>query len=482
MVKKVREFPRGLYLCGMNYPADFLNSFRVLEGEEREAFFHAMAQEAQTSIRLNPLKTTRNPLPFSVPVAPVPWSRWGYYLDERPSFTFDPLFHSGYYYAQEASSMFIGYLVSKLLPEPSVCLDLCGAPGGKTLSALSALPEGSLLVSNEVARPRSLVLAETVTKSGYSNAMVTNNQAKDFSALPSFFNLILVDAPCSGEGMFRKEENALAEWSLSNVAMCAARQRDIARDIWPALKPGGFLVYSTCTFNTTENEDNVVWLSKHLGADVVHVEFLEDWGIAPSASPEIKGYRFFPHRLKGEGLFVSVLQKNESATGPGYRLRKANTQRTSKVKGYADFRKLLKNPSEFQFWEEGNAVKAFPSLHADKIVALRSLLKVVSAGIDIGEWKGRDFIPSHALALSPEISPDAFPRFELSYDDAIDYLQRKTVVLPDAPKGFLLFTYGCEAVGFAKNLGNRANNLYPNDWRIRSSKKPGQPIGIFSLP
>jgi 16S rRNA C967 or C1407 C5-methylase (RsmB/RsmF family) len=296
----------------MNLPADFIYSVRAQLGGETEPFLAALAQDAPVSIRLNPFKRQRNPLTFLHPAERVPWSGQGYYLDERPSFTFDPLFHAGCYYVQEASSMFIEHVVRKLVSEPVTCLDLCAAPGGKSVGLLSALPAGSLLVSNEVVRQRATVLSETLIKFGHPNTVVTQNSAKDFAAFPGLFDLILVDAPCSGEGMFRKDEVAVQEWSPQNVKMCAARQKDILSDVWPALKPGGLLVYSTCTYNSEENEENARWTANQLGALFTRVAVDADWNITPSRDGAAGGYHFYPHKIKGEGLFVTVLQKQDA--------------------------------------------------------------------------------------------------------------------------------------------------------------------------
>ncbi|MDR0422823.1 MAG: RsmB/NOP family class I SAM-dependent RNA methyltransferase, partial [Proteiniphilum sp.] len=296
----------------MNFPADFISSVRPLLGEGTDLLLRALKERAPVSIRLNPFKATRNPMRLSTPLQPVPWSRWGYWLEERPAFTFDPLFHAGYYYVQEASSMFVEHLVRGLTVAPSVCLDLCAAPGGKSVSLLSALPAGSLLVCNDPVLRRAHVLAETLTKFGHPGVMVTHSAARDFAAFPHLFDLVLADAPCSGEGMFRREAAAVEEWSTRNVEMCAARQREILRDVWPALKPGGVLIYSTCTYNRLENEDNALRMANELGAEFVRVETGDDWGISPSFDDRVSAWRFFPHRTRGEGLFVTVLRKAEA--------------------------------------------------------------------------------------------------------------------------------------------------------------------------
>ncbi|WP_298648863.1 rRNA cytosine-C5-methyltransferase [uncultured Proteiniphilum sp.] len=469
----------------MNFPADFISSIRLLLGSGMESFLSVLAGDAPVSFRLNPFKAKRNPMESVVPLQRVPWSQWGFYLEKRPSFTFDPLFHTGYYYVQEASSMFVEQVVDQLVTEPVVCLDLCAAPGGKSVSLFSALPEGSLLVSNELVRQRAQVLSETMTKFGHSNGMVTNNMAKDFAAFPHFFDLVLVDAPCSGEGMFRKDEAAVKEWSTHNVGMCAVRQRDILNDIWPALKPGGLLIYSTCTYNTAENEENALWAADELRAEFVCVETNKEWGITPSFDSRVTGYRFFPHNTRGEGLFVTVLRKarveaDEAVSG---RVRAKNKKKPSLfVKDRSAYTNLLLHSDTFDFVEAGNRIIALPAEHSEGLITLNERLKTVSMGIEIGERKGKDFIPSHMLAMSRELNPKAFFRYEVTCEEAVSYLRREAITLPDASRGYLLLTYKGEPLGFVKNLGNRANNLYPHEWRIRSGYLPEKTTEIFSSP
>ena len=465
----------------MNLPADFIESMRSLMGEETDQLLSALQEDAPVSIRLNPFKKQRNPMTFRLPVARVLWSEWGYYLDERPSFTFDPLFHSGYYYVQEASSMFVEYLIRKLVPAPVTCLDLSAAPGGKSVSLLSALPEGSLLVSNEIVRQRANVLSETLTRFGHPNCVVINNNPKDFAAFPEFFDLLLVDAPCSGEGMFRKDETAVKEWSPQNVQMCTARQKNILEDVWDALKPGGLLIYSTCTFNRAENEENALWAVWKLGAEFVTVEIDESWGITGSFDEEVNGYRFFPHKTKGEGLFVTVLRKTTPAT-PGAETYSHNRMKKPSLflNEISAYRNLLNRPENFDFMENGGRIIALPAAYSETIVSLGEKLKIVASGIGMGVRKGKDFIPSHSLAMSLELNRESFYHHAVTYGEAIAYLRREMMTLGDAPRGFVLLTWQGEPLGFVKNIGNRANNLYPNEWRIRSGYLPKKQPDILS--
>lgn len=296
----------------MNLPSDFITRTRTLLGEAQfEKLYEALQHDTPVSIRLNRNKCQSVP-PESTP---VPWCETGYYLNIRPTFTFDPLFHAGSYYVQEASSMFVEQAVRQYVHEPVVMLDLCAAPGGKSTLVRSVLPEGSMLVANEVMRNRSQVLAENLIKWGDEGVIVTNNDPADFTPLEAMFDVILTDVPCSGEGMFRKDPVAIGEWSIDNVTVCWQRQRRILKDIWPCLKPGGILIYSTCTYNREENEDNVAWIARELGAEVLPVAVQEAWNITGNLTgEEFPVYRFLPHRTVGEGLFLAVLRKHEDGT------------------------------------------------------------------------------------------------------------------------------------------------------------------------
>lgn len=457
----------------MQLPVDFVQSIQTLLGKEYENLLSSIAEETPVSIRLNPFKMQRNSKEFSFPAEQIPWSQQGFYLNERPAFTFDPLFHSGYYYVQEASSMFIEYVTRKLVQEPVNCLDLCAAPGGKSVSLLSALPEGSFLVSNEIIRSRANILSENIIKFGSPNTLVSNNAPKDFANLTHFFDMLLIDAPCSGEGMFRKDTVAIEEWSINNVNMCAARQKDILRDVWSALKPGGLLIYSTCTYNLQEDEENARWIAQELGAEFVEVDTLAEWGISPSLDGTPGCYRFFPHKSKGEGLFVALLRKSATEECSGTIQRKKDKKKASPfLKDPEFYGRFLMHADDFDFLENDNHIISVPKSHSEKILLIREHLKTVSFGIEIGEVKGKDFIPAHALAMSTELNQETILKAELSFEEAIAYLRKEAIKLYDISKGYVLVTYKNEPLGFVKNLGNRSNNLYPQEWRIRSSYLP----------
>ncbi len=467
----------------MDLPSSFEQTMRQLLADDYAAFREALVGEPAVSIRLNRSKCAATPH-----YEPVPWASDGYYLPERPAFTFDPLLHAGCYYVQEASSMFVEQAVRQHLTDARVALDLCAAPGGKSTLLRSLLPDDCALVSNEVMRPRAQVLAENITKWGHPRCIVTSNYPADFTPLGPFFDLILVDAPCSGEGMFRKDEVAVAEWSPENVATCWQRQRDILTDIWPTLRPGGLLIYSTCTFNTAEDEENVRWMTAELGAELLPVATDPAWGITPSLVPDVPhAYRFLPGRTRGEGFFLAALRKPDGASSDTpsteAKANKKNKKNRDKQPANpipAECKGWLADSTVYTYKPTGSEVIALPTDMETLHATLAERLYLIKAGITLAEFKGRDALPSHALAMSTALRPDAFARCALSYTDALRYLHREAITLPaEAPRGFVLVTYKGAPLGFVKNLGNRANNLYPNEWRIRSSHFPEEETAIL---
>ena len=466
----------------MTLPAPFEQSMRQLLGDDYEAFRSALLGEAAVSIRLNRGKCASTPA-----YEPVPWATDGYYLEERPAFTFDPLLHAGCYYVQEASSMFVEQAVRQHLRHARVALDLCAAPGGKSTLLRSLLPDECVLVSNEVMRPRAQVLAENITKWGHPRCIVSSNYPADFTPLGELFDLILVDAPCSGEGMFRKDEVAVAEWSPANVEVCWQRQRDILTDIWPTLRPGGVLIYSTCTFNTHEDEANVRWMMDELGAELLPIATDGSWGITPSLVPEVAhAYRFLPGRTRGEGFFLAVVRKGEGAsvTDAPRNAKPKKKEKKGKQPAIAvptACKQWLDNSSSYTYKVIGTEVVALPCDMEPLYAALSEQLYLIKAGITLAELKGRDTLPAHDLAMSTALRAEAFASCELSYAEALRYLRREAITLPvDTPRGFVLVTYRDVPLGFVKNLGNRANNLYPNEWRIRSGHLPEEEVQVIN--
>ena len=468
----------------MNLPQSFVERTRQLLGDEQYPLFEqALGTEVPVSIRPNRMKC-------NLPVAgePVPWAPSGIYLEKRPTFTFDPLFHAGCYYVQEASSMFVERVLREYVQEPVVMLDLCAAPGGKSTLCRSALPEGSLLVANEVMRNRSQILAENLMKWGHPEVVVTNNDPADFTDLTHLFDVILTDVPCSGEGMFRKDQVAVDEWSLENVDICWQRQRRILSDIWPALKPGGLLIYSTCTFNREEDEDNVAWIARELGADMLEVPVEEAWGITGNLiGDSFPVYRFLPHKVKGEGFFLVILRKHAGEVETVEPRAEKKKKGGKDVKGKApqlsvpkEAKDWLQIPGDYQLTINGTNVQAFPKLHETVYTLLQQYVKVIHAGITLGEMKGKDLIPHHSLAMSTALADGAFPKAEVTYEQAIAYLRKESLVLDaGVPRGYVLLTYQNIPLGFMKNIGNRANNLYPQEWRIRSGYLPEEIVTVF---
>lgn len=447
----------------MELNGKFVERTRALFGEERYGrFVQALETEPVVSIRFNGRK-----MEADSSLNAVPWASAGRYLESRPVFTADPLFHAGCYYVQEASSMFVEQVVRQYLDRPVRALDLCAAPGGKSTLLLSLLPQGSMLVSNEPVPLRAQILAENVTKWGNAASLVTRNEPADFAPFRNFFDFILVDAPCSGEGMFRKDSYAVEQWSVSNVEQCAKRQREIVADIWESLRPGGLMVYSTCTFNREENEDCVEWIASELGAEVLKLEISDEWNITGSLTTEgLPVYRFIPGYTVGEGLFLAVLRKDGSST---VTQPKAPRMQLAPAKLKSEVAKWVAAPGDFDFVMQGDTVIAMPKEHTAAMLALQQKLKVLHMALPLAEVKNNKILPLHALAMSTELVAQAFNAVELEREKALAYLHREALLFADAPVGHLLLTYKGTPIGFVKNIGNRANNLYPAEWRIRKN-------------
>lgn len=458
----------------MELPKDFLHEIALLLGkDEADALCRALTESpVPTSVRINTLKRPTT-LPASTD-SEVPWCETGVYLSERPKFTYDPMLHAGCYYVQEAASMFIEQAYRTIAADfvPQRLLDLCAAPGGKSTLWRSLLPTGTLLVANEPIRQRAQVLAENLTKWGQPDVVCTSAYPEEFAPLGSFFDVIATDVPCSGEGMFRKDEGAINEWSAQAVDTCAARQWDIVQSVWPALREGGYLVYSTCTYNRQENEDNVLRICHELGAELVPIVTQKDWGImGDTTGRELPVYHFFPHHTKGEGLFLALLRK--TAAAPLIKEKKNKKQRVAKqptIKGGAAVADWLEHSNEFKLLrtDETHIIAVRQSL-ADDIQRICATVRALTAGILLVEEKGKKLIPQHALALSTERAVKAFATMELSTDEALSYLRRESITLPsETPRGYVVVCHKGHALGFVNNLGNRANNLYPQEWRIRN--------------
>ena len=432
--------------------------------------FSAFDAPASVSVRLNPFKCGKAP-----EGRVVEWCQHGRLLPERPQFTLDPQFHGGAYYVQDSSSMFVGHIFRTLATQmnfpadrPVRVLDLCAAPGGKTTDLAASLRgmfgDRFLLVSNEVMKQRVGILADNVALWGDPNVVVTSDDPRAIASLTGFFDIIVADVPCSGEGMFRKDEEAQRQWSEDNVALCEARQRRIVADVWPSLAQGGLFVYSTCTFNRQENDNNVGWIAQELGADFLTDEpAVQCKGILKT----VHGYSLVPGFVEGEGQYCAALRKTSDAEYVEGRQRQPRPgkggKETQMPKGLD---RLLNTPASFRM--KGETVTAVPSALAPMIAALESSLHVVAAGCALGTAKGSLLVPDADLALSLMLSQDAFPSVEVDRMTALAYLHRDAISLPsDTEKGYVIIRHEGLPLGFVKNIGNRCNSLHPQSRRIR---------------
>lgn len=407
-------------------PEGFLSRLADTAGRDvADRFSTAVAQEGPVSIHLNPFKQPSEPDPLLEGASPVPWNGFGRFLASRPVFTLQPLFHAGAYYVQDSSAMYAGWVFRQLLDGMDLpadrgirVLDLCAAPGGKTTDLTASLRlrlgDRFLLVANDVMRPRAAVLSDNVAVWGDPNVVVTGVDPRAFASFEGFFDMILVDAPCSGEGMFRKDEKAVQDWSPQTVELCASRQRRILADVWPALRKDGVLIYSTCTFDRQENDGNVAWACETLDAAPLTPGNAFE-GILETGY----GHLLVPGMVPGEGQFVAAARK---LSGPG---------------------PSRKDPAALQ--------------------ALRPLRH----GVRKGEWKGKDFVPDPDWPLSLAFERGSWPEWGADRETALGYLHRDALRLQDAPMGYVVLTYGSLPLGFVKNLGSRCNNLLPPSRRIR---------------
>lgn len=426
-------------------PEAFLQRMEAQLGSEYPAFLESLERPRAVALRFNPMKGERPVLPFVG--APVPWEPEGFYYDPQTRPGLHVYHEAGVYYLQEASAM---APVALLDPKPGerIC-DLCAAPGGKTTQIAGRMLGRGFLVCNEINPKRAKILSRNIERMGVANALVTNEHPETLaSRFPGFFDRVLVDAPCSGEGMFRKEEAAVTDWSQETVQMCARRQREILDSAARLVRPGGRLVYSTCTFAPEEDEET---LAAFLEA---HPEFAPEPVEAPwFVSGENASYRMWPHKLLGEGHFAAVLRKTGGESGevpacPGEKCPKA----------WESFAKELDITLP-----EGKAVSFGQSLYwAPTELPELNRLKVLRPGLELGtERKGR-FEPAHALALwlktcaVTESFPPESPEMKA-------YLHGD--VVPSGKKGWCLVQAGGYAIGWGKGDGSVLKNHYPKGLR-----------------
>ncbi|MEO5685180.1 MAG: RNA methyltransferase [Chitinophagaceae bacterium] len=468
----------------ISLPSALVDSLENVPGFDKEAFLQVHASGGQvTSIRLNPARhavtnihegiknneTAAGDFNLALPLmSPVPWSSNGYYLSTRPSFTFDPVFHAGAYYVQEASSMFLEQAIQQTtsLSMPLRVLDLCAAPGGKSTLLQSLISKESLLVSNEVIKSRAAVLEENIIKWGAANVVVTNNDPAHFARLQNYFDVIVIDAPCSGSGLFRRDPGAIKEWSENNVQLCSQRQQRIIADVWPALKQNGILIYSTCSYSAAEDENILEWISKDLNAEGIRLKLRKEWQIVETIAgkPSTFGYRFYPDKVRGEGFFIAAVQKQDGNSFAGFKPGKGKLEKLNRAEE-AIVKSWLHEEADIVLFKQKDNIIALPSCLEKEIAVLQSALYIKKAGITVGKLAGKDLVPDHQLAMSTILNKN-ITRIELSREMAIQYLRKEDMQAHTTHRGWALVGYNGHNLGWIKILPNRFNNYYPKEWRI----------------
>ncbi len=459
----------------MHLPPAFISSLQNISGFDKGAFERVhQSGEKITSIRINPFKKNLQDEPAKGQPATanktkIPWCQNGYYLSERPSFTLDPLFHAGAYYVQEASSMFLEEALKQTvdLSQPIKVLDLCAAPGGKSTLIQSLIAAESLLVSNEVIKTRVTVLSENITKWGAVNVIVTSNDPNNFQRLTGYFDVIVVDAPCSGSGLFRKDPDARAEWSEQHVQLCSQRQQRILADVLPALKENGILIYSTCSYSEEEDEQIADWLVEGFKVKSLRLKVQADWGIveAQSVQHNAYGYRFYPDKVKGEGFFIAAFKKAQSATNEKLSVKQKRKSEKLSAKEINIIKPYLKNATDFFFIKQNEAAIAVPLYFENDLSIIQSALYIKKAGVKLGAIIRNELIPDHELAVSTILHADV-PFIEVDIATALQYLRRQEIKIETKITGWILITYQQLPIGWAKLLPTRVNNYYPREWRI----------------
>ena len=445
-------------------PERFVETMRQTLGEDAEKLFAALDTEPAVSVRLNPAKPAE-----CFDGEAVGWCKWGKYLAERPQFTLDPLLHGGAYYVQEASSQFVAHLLANHHMEGKRVLDMCAAPGGKTTIYSTLVGRNGLVVANDISHSRAMALADNVQRWGMGNVVVTCNEPTHIGAFTHWFDVVAVDAPCSGEGMFRKMDEARSEWTPSSPDVCAERQREILAEAWRVLRPGGTLIYSTCTFNPTEDEGIVEWLMSEYGeelesADRVATE--EEWGVVRSDVGVFQCFHFYPHKARGEGFFAAVARKCDGTVRRS--MPKARRKLFSQC-AKADVKELSRwvdDASEHSFMLVGEDIYAYNSAVAEAVVTLSENLSVVYSGVAMGRIFKQKLKPEHPLALYVGLNRDVVPIVDVSLEDALDYLRRNDIAASQFEEGINVVGYKGTPIGFVKRIGARCNNMYPKDLRI----------------
>jgi len=458
-------------------PEQLISSLKRLDHFDPDAFISVHESGDQlVSVHMNPGKPIRKDgrwnenlpeHPFEVS-GKIPWATDAYYLTARPSFTMDPFFHAGNYYVQEASGMFLAYALKKSvdLSGKLKVLDLCAAPGGKSTLIQSLITAESLIVSNEVIKTRVPVLYQNMTKWGHANGIVSNNDPAHFKQLPGFFDILLIDAPCSGSGLFRKDPDAAKSWSLDLVRLCSQRQQRILADAWNSLKEDGILIYSTCSFSREENEDVLDSTFKQFACISIPLSPDPDWQIVETRSDQAGayGYRFYPDKVSGEGFFISVLQKKQCADS--VRTNKSNRHPVRIPRTVEEQAGAWIENGKFSFIPVGESIHVLPCGLEPDFEILKNALYLKKAGIRVGKGAENDWIPDHELALANILKEDR-ATLELSKPDVLHFLKGESFEGHLKERGWRLISYGGQGMGWVKLLGNRINNYYPKSWRIR---------------
>ncbi len=468
-------------------PGKLLESLEGVKGFNKNTFAGVHeSDERITAIRLNPskhllspfekgrlgeLRETQDRRGIFEGMQHIPWTNYGYYLPSRPFFTFDPLLHGGAYYVQEASSMFLEQCLKQLvdLDDQIKVLDLCAAPGGKSTHIQSLINEKSLLVSNDVIKPRVNILIENLSKWGAVNNIVTNNDPRDFARLENYFDVMVIDAPCSGSGLFRRDPDAVKEWSEEAVDMCKQRQQRILSDAYPALKQNGVLIYSTCSYSTEEDEQMCDWICEHFDVEPLQVKINSEWNIIETSGPKYNApaYRFFPDRLKGEGFFIACFRKRDGEESFNNYPRKSKLSKlTASEKAIVEH--WIEKPSAYSLYHHEQDVFAFPEILDQELAAVHANLYTKKAGTRIGRLINKELIPDHELALSEIVNAELLS-ISLKKEAALQYLHKEDVKFETGNKGWALVEYEGVKLGWVKLLGNRVNNYYPKRWRILKS-------------
>ena len=444
-------------------PPAFAERIRMQYPDDAEALLCSLERPPVPSVQLHPFKHHQRF--YDAPA--VPWYAAGRMLESRPSFTFDPFFHSGAYYPQESSSMFIGWLLAQYAGgrKDLKVLDLCASPGGKSLLLLNALGPGGTLIANEIHPERNAVLRQNLMRWGIPRYIVTRAEARQFADAGITFDVVLTDAPCSGEGMFRKDPQARTEWSTQQVLACARRQSDILQDALYLLREGGLLVYSTCTFSPEENEEQCRFIGSNPLFEPFRPGCPDSFPVRVLDEDRFHGYAFLPHIAPGEGFFASAFIFRGSTENPRTDQRRLN--HASAIPPPPGF---SVSPGDDLMWSEGTQGQRYISpFSTAEIEELSRHVRVTSPGHPAGIDKDKKlFIPHHGLSMIQSMA-DTQPSVQADEETALRYLRGHALAqLPDAPLGWVIIRYKEAALGWVKNVNGRANNLYPDALRIRT--------------